>query len=291
MAAFSGIGKSTMLMQMAFNAFSSGYTPLIISLEMSAKQILRKFDAMWGHLAYHELKRLTLEDGDVAGWRERAKELRERTNDIPILDSIRGCTPEHVFGETVKHKPDLVIIDYITLMKSSHGRGAAKWHEITEVTQDLKQNALMLGVPVLAAAQLNRAGKDDASTENTGYSISIVQDSDIYLGLTRVRDPQDKDQYLEGQIEAHLNKNRDGKLGKFYCIWDHENLDFREMKPSDPPKFGGMQRTKPKSDEQAAEEAAVKLAEREKTIEHTDIDEELNKMKPKRHNPFKKAAA
>lgn len=250
-AAYSGIGKSTMLQQIAFNAYVEGYTPLIISLEMEHTALFRRFDAMWANLNYRELKHLTLTDGDVDAWRERAAKIRDGINDIPVIDTIRHCTPEHVFGEAVKHKPDLVLVDYITLMRPSSGRTSASlWQSITEITQDLKQNARTLGIPVVAAAQLNRAGKDDASTENTGYSISIVQDSDIYIGLTRTRDPNDKDEYLPNQIEVHLNKNRDGRLGNFPAHWNHETLDFREMKANDPVPF---QRKKEPAPEQAEE--------------------------------------
>ena len=281
-AAYSGIGKSTFLQQVAFNVFTAGFTPLIISLEMEHSAIFRKFDAMFARLNYRKLKHLELTDGDVEGWREEAAKRQDAIDhrDIPVIDSIRHCTPEHVFGETVKHKPDIVMVDYITLMRPSHGRNASLWQGITEITQDLKQNARTLGIPILAAAQLNRAGKDDASTENTGYSISIVQDSDIYVGITRIKDPNDKDEYLENQVEIHLNKNRDGRLGKFVSVWNHDELDFREMKPNEPVQFT----RKRESEEEMADKAAAELTAIEKA------DEELKKemASDKKENPFLK---
>lgn len=221
---FSSVGKSTMLHAVAFNQYASGFTPLIISLEMEAKALLRKFDAMAASLDYYKLKQLHLEDEQLDNWRETAKQIREGVQDILIIDNIRHCTPDHVFAETVRHKPDIVIVDYLSLMKSSNPRAASLWQGLTEITQELKQNARTLHIPILAAAQTNRqGGKDGAELDNIGYSLSVVQDADIVIGLFA-----DEDMKLEKEMEVRLNKNRDGRLGKFKTIWDHENMIFRE---------------------------------------------------------------
>lgn len=227
-SAFSGLGKSTFLMVVAFNAWLAGYTPLFISLEMEAKAILRKLDAMATGLDYWKLKHLELEDTSVNNWREKAADIRQKRDvaDIPIIDSIRGCTPDHIFAETVRHKPDLVIVDYISLMRSGRPskNSTSMWQGLTEITQDLKQNARTLGIPIVAAAQTNRSsGKDGAELDNIGYSLSVVQDSDIVIGLYA-----DDEMKERKEMEIRLNKNRDGRLGKFPSIWDHDAMNFRE---------------------------------------------------------------
>lgn len=228
---FSGLGKSTLLMVTAFNAWVQGYTPLYISLEMEAGAILRKFDAMASSLDYKKLKQLKLPDDQLANWRQKAQEIAETAHDIPVIDSIRHCTPDHIFAETVRHKPDLVIVDYLSLMKSAspQGRGAAMWQTVTEITQDLKQNARTLKIPIIAAAQTNRSGgKDGAELDNIGYSMSVVQDSDVVIGLYA------SDEMKEArEMEIRLRKNRDGRLGEFTCVWDHENMNFRQKTMKD----------------------------------------------------------
>jgi replicative DNA helicase len=232
-AGFSGLGKSTLLMQMAFNAYMAGHTPLYISLEMESKAILRKFDAMAASLTYQNLKHLELPESEIKDWKTKAKEIQAAAakHDIPVIDSIRGCNPDHVFGETIRHKPDIVFIDYLGLMRSArpHNRGSSLWQSITEITQDLKQNARTLGIPIVAAAQTNRAGaKEGADLDNIGGSISVTQDADIMIGL--FADDEMKEQKL---MELRLNKNRDGRLGKLTAIWDHEKLDFRQQGTAD----------------------------------------------------------
>lgn len=232
-AGFSGLGKSTMLMSLAFNAWSQGYTPLYISLEMEAGAILRKFDAMAASLDYAKIKQLQLPESQIENWRRTADEITDKSQDIPVIDSIRGCTPDHVFADTVRHKPDLVLIDYLSLLRSSRpSRNSSMWQTLTEITQDLKQNARTLGIPIIAAAQTNRAGgKDGAELDNIGYALSVVQDSDIMIGLFA-----DDEMKERKEMEIRLNKNRDGRLGKFMAKWDHENMEFRQLTMKD--KFG-----------------------------------------------------
>ena len=225
-AGFSGLGKSTLLMVLAFNMWVQGLTPLYISLEMEAKAILRRFDAMATGLDYWKLKHLNLEEVAIDSWRETAEKIQHKPGEISVIDSIRGCTPDQVFGETIRHQPDVVFLDYIGLMKSNRpqAKGAQAWHSLTEIAHDLKQNARTLGIPIVAAAQTNRgAAKEGAELDNIGGSVSIIQDADIVLGLHA-----DDDMKAEKRMEIRLMKNRDGKLGNFKAIWDHDGQNFRE---------------------------------------------------------------
>lgn len=229
-AGFSGLGKSTFLIATAFNAFMSDYTPLYISLEMEHGTLLRKWDAMATSLDYTKMKQLQLPPEAYKDWRATREELANKVGEIPVIDSIRHCTPDHVFAEAVRHKPDLIVVDYLSLMRSSRpSRNGNLWQSVTEITQDLKQVARTLKIPIIAAAQTNRAGaKDGADLDNIGYALSIVQDSDIVIGLHA--EPEDKE---KKEMEIRLRKNRDGRLGDFRAIWDHENMVFREKKLTD----------------------------------------------------------
>jgi replicative DNA helicase len=223
-AGFSGLGKSTLLMRLALNFWLNNKTPLYISLEMEARAILRKFDAMISGLNYYKLKNLDLPDEVVETWRKKAESIKNGVAGIPVIDSIRNCTPDHVFAETIRHKPDVVIVDYLSLMRSSSPstKGASMWQSLTEITQDLKQNARTLHTPIIAAAQTNRAGgKDGAELDNIGYSLSVVQDSDIFLGLF-----QDDEMREHKEMQLRVKKNRDGRLGEIMMRWDHDTMEF-----------------------------------------------------------------
>lgn len=252
-AAFSGVGKSTMLRAIAFNIYSmpEDIVVLYLTLEEQGKAILRKFDAMAADLTYQKLKQLGLEPEDVDRWREKAAAVRKKMDgkDIIVLDKIRGCTPDKVSAETIKHKPDIVFVDYLSLMRSSSpNRQTSMWQTLTEITQDMKQNARVLEIPIIAAAQTNRSSrKDGADLDNIGYSLSVVQDSDIVLGL-HANDEMKDDKLME----VVVRKNREGRLGKFSCVWDHEGSIFREETMRD--RFGrpGSEQPKPKAGDKSA---------------------------------------
>jgi replicative DNA helicase len=224
----SGVGKSTMLMKMAFNAWMAGKTPLVISLEMEKHAIARKFDAMFAGIDYNKIKHLELPEVQLRRWRQKLQEVEGRGCDIPIIDSIRECTPDHVFAETVRHSPDIVFIDYLSLMRSSrpNSSSSSQWQTITEITQDMKQNARTLRVPMVAAAQTNREGfKRGVDLENVGQSISIVWDSDIIVALWATDEMKEAN-----RIDLNLLKNRDGRLGQLRGVWDHKHADYREWR-------------------------------------------------------------
>jgi replicative DNA helicase len=227
---FTNIGKSTLLRVMAFNMWLKGYTPLYFSLEMEAETILHTFDAMAAELDFAKLKQLDLDEQSMKNWHGLAKSIRKRTCDIPIIDSLYRITPEQVYAETLRHKPDVVIVDYVGLMRSSWAsRGSKRHQQLTEITQDLKINARMLRIPIIMAAQTNRGGqKDGAELENVADSISIAQDSDTVIGLF-----QDDEMEERREMELRVNKSRTGPRPKFRCRWDHENQIYRERNTQD----------------------------------------------------------
>jgi len=238
-AAFSGVGKSTLMRAIAFNMYSmpNDVVILYVSLEEGSKSILRKLDAMAVGMDYMRLKHLGLKPEEIDNWREKAEEVRRKINqrDILIVDRMPACTPDKVYAETVKHAPDVVFIDYLSLMRSggaNKGRNTM-WQNLTEITQDLKQNALTLDVPIIAAAQTNRSSsKDGADLDNIGYSLSVVQDSDIVIGLH-----SDDEMKENKQMEMRVKKNREGPLGMITLTWNHEESDFREAGIKD--RFAG----------------------------------------------------
>jgi len=224
---FTGTGKTTTLKVVAFNLWVNGKTPLYISLEEEGEDIAAKWDAMAAALDYEKLSQLDLTDDQLKQWKTFRERAMKAPTDIPVIDRIRNCTPHNVFAETIRHAPDLVLVDYVQLMRSGRpmARGSAKHEALQDITQDLKQNARTLGVPILAAAQTNRdGGKQGAELDNIGGSISITQDADVVIGLYSNEEMQE-----QHTMELRVIKNRRGRLGKFQANWHHETADFREQ--------------------------------------------------------------
>jgi replicative DNA helicase len=222
---FTNIGKSTLLRVFAHNMWLKRYTPLIFSLEMDADEIFRAFDAMDAGLDYQKLKQLKLDDEQMGRWKVRAKDIVNWKSDIPVIDTMFHLTPEQIYAEILRHKPDIALIDYIGLMRSSQvNRGnIQRYQVIGDIIQDLKVTARRLKTPIIIAAQTNRGGRDGAEIDNVADSIHIAQTSDTVIGLH-----QSDEMYRDHEMEIRVVKSRTGPRPKLKAIWNYETQQFRE---------------------------------------------------------------
>lgn len=224
-----GTGKSTLLQWLFFNAYVAGRTPMLISLEMEAESLFKKWDAMAVQFKHRALRALTLPDADLKRWEEAAERADKAPNDIIVLDRLGKCTPEKIHAEAIRYGPDLVGVDYISLLDAPTRYGAL-WEKVTHITQNLKMVARTLNKPIFGVAQTNINSADEgAKLENISYSRSIGQDSDIVLGLY-----QSEDQRAKQQMELRVLKNRDGIANRTIKLkWNMEIMEFREWEESD----------------------------------------------------------
>lgn len=227
----SGSGKSTLAQYLLMNAYMQNKTPMYVSLEMESSALMRKWDTMLlDRLTYMELKSHTISEDKKKALAAKAKELKkkleEKKSDILVLDDVRSCTVDRIYAELARWKPDICCIDYISLM-DSHKQGTV-WEKTMYITQALKQTARTLKIPIIGVAQTNRASfQDGPQADNVAGSISIIQDSDIVLGLFA-----DKDMRKEKRMQVRMIKNRDGITGDTDLKWDMETMSFEPWKAS-----------------------------------------------------------
>ena len=217
-----GTGKSTLTQWILFNAWMQGKTCMCISLEMEAPALFRKWDTMLTNFEYHRLKSHELSPSDVELWRTRAQMVKEKKCDIIVKDDVMSCSVDYVYAEAMRYKPDLLAIDYVSLMDTSRSGGNQMWEKVTYLTQALKQIARTSGIPIIAVAQTNIASADSgAKLDNIAYSRSIGQDSDIVLGLH-----QDDEMKENQRMSVRMLKNRDGSTAISDLLWDMDHMKF-----------------------------------------------------------------
>jgi replicative DNA helicase len=246
-AGWQGRGKSTLMQHIGFTSYLQGKRVLFVSLEMDRKPLLRKFDTMAVEdMSYRQLKGLELGDDSVKRWEQWAEEaekgLEHDQRDIIIIDRIASRTATGVFAETIRHKPDLVIVDYISLLETQRVNSQQQqWQAIGQISRELKLNAQTIGVPVVAAAQTNREStKEGVKLETIAFSSNIGMDADIVLGLN-----QDEDMKAEEKMEVVMVKNRDGAPGKAIMDWKMDTMELGE-RPQFLREGGGRKRGKVK---------------------------------------------
>lgn len=226
-----GTGKSTLAQHICFSSYLAGHTPLIISLEMEHDAMFRKFDTMATNFQYRALKKAELGEGDIEKWREWADRAGRASNDIIVIDDVSSCTVERVHAIAEQYAPDILVVDYVSLMDAPAGQGAL-WEKVTYLTQKLKSIARNPACPpIIGIAQTNAASADEGSKlENIAYSRSIGQDSDIVIGLYQDKDGKMK---ARNEMEVRLLKNRDGETTTSKMYWNPSVGEYREWKVTD----------------------------------------------------------
>lgn len=183
-AGWQGTGKTTLGLYTMFEAYKQGKKPLIISLEMEAEALFRKLDVMATHVAYHEMKSLQLDGASMKRWEKEAERVSAAPNDIIVMDAMTRCSPESVHAAMVRHDPDIVLVDYVSLMDAPKQASNSNWEKITYITANLKQIARSLKIPIIAVSQTNKESATDGATlTNISYSRCVPLDTEI---LTQV---------------------------------------------------------------------------------------------------------
>ena len=135
-------------------------------------------------------------------------------------------------------KVDLVVIDYLGLMKSAKST-ENRVQEVSEITRNLKIMAKELKIPVITCAQLSRGTEGRGKSHRPQLadlreSGSIEQDADIVLMLYRdeyyENDKENKDNDGDYEtakspsewtkVEVIVAKNRHGSVGTVELTWN-----------------------------------------------------------------------
>ncbi len=229
-AGWMGLGKSTLLQYVLFNGYLQGRTPMMVSGEMEAEALFRKWDTMAANMSYSALKAMELGDEDMQKWEQWGEKASSAApeRDIIVIDDISKLTVDKVYAETIRHNPDMVAVDYIGLMEAPKDYGTG-WAKIEYCTKAFKQNARSLRIPHIVVAQTNRDdGGSGPGLDKLAGSLSIGRDSDQVYGLF-----QDEIMRDEMEMEVRLMKSRDSGQGKALMHWNPEFMEFKEKAASE----------------------------------------------------------
>jgi replicative DNA helicase len=184
-AARPGMGKSWLLTHIARRAWLMGTSVLFVSMEMTAKQIARRFLSMQAGVAPDPI---------------RTGQLSEWTRDVVYqqLEVIRTGVPFHMltgsFDKSVplvdaavqEFSPGLICIDASYLMDPADKTGNRKMFEaLTDVAKEIKQMAMSRNRPVVQTVQFNREATKAKrrGTEHIGGSDAVGQITTIGVAI------------------------------------------------------------------------------------------------------------
>ena len=250
------MGKTALATNIAFNAAKrilekqKKSSVTFFSLEMSSEQLSTRILSEQSRITSSNIRRGKINQDEFEKFIETSKNLEN----LPLfIDDTPAITISTLSNRARRikrlHGLDLIIVDYIQLMKSGNYRNEGRVQEVAEITQGLKAIAKELNVPVLALSQLSRAveQRDDKKPQLSDLreSGSIEQDADVvgfvfreeyYLeklepmaGTAEHVEWQEKMSIIHGQAELIIGKQRHGPTGIVRLEFESAFTKFKDI--------------------------------------------------------------
>ncbi len=232
-----GMGKTAFALNVVRNvAINSGKTVCFFSLEMSRDQLAQRMLSSEAGIPSEKLRNGELEDDEWTRLVQAGDNLSKAN--IYFDETSTITVPEMKAKLRRMPKVDLVVVDYLGLMKSARNIDN-RVQEVSEITRNLKIMAKDLAVPVIACAQLSRGTEAKGKSHKPALSDlrdsgSIEQDADIVLFLYRDtyydnEKSDDEDRSDPNKSECIIAKNRHGGLGNVELYFDGQFTRFTSV--------------------------------------------------------------
>ena len=216
-AARPGVGKTTMAINMIVNLAHKGIKCLLVSREMSGRQLMKRFIANYTPIDGHKLRLAKyLTDEDFAKIENATYEMMEWP--VYINDEIATIQEIRAYARELKVKDELEVlfVDYLQLCRSSN-RHETRRQEIEEISRGFKEISMELGIPVVVLSQLSRdsaRAHREPELHDLRESGSLEQDADNVIFLHIPKDTGTTQDIYD--IQAILAKQRNGPTGYVY---------------------------------------------------------------------------
>jgi len=217
-----GMGKSAFAFDVATTVSRTGVS-FIFSLEMGKDQIGHRHLAREGRTNLLRIRNGEISQAEM----DRLVDVVGAAEDLGLwVDVSSGISPMYVRLKAEelqirqKVKIDLLVVDYLQLMKSST-KIEKREQEVSSISRDLKAIAKDLNVPVIALCQLNRKVEERTNKRpqlaDLRESGAIEQDADVVMGLYY---PHHYDQTQDvNEAEVIIMKQRNGPVGTIPLRW------------------------------------------------------------------------
>jgi replicative DNA helicase len=208
-----GGGKSWTLVALGGYAVKMGYNVLHYTLELGEDYVGRRYDSFFTNIPVNKITEQR--------YRSKVEEvIAELQGQLIIKEYSPGKASMSTIESHIKKcidqdfKPDLIIIDYVDLLRSKRTNRERK-DEIDDIYISTKALARELQLPVWSVSQVNRAGaKDDIiEGDKAAGSYDKMMVTDVAISLSRKR--QDK---VNGTGRFHIMKNRYGMDGMSFNV-------------------------------------------------------------------------
>ena len=250
------MGKTSLATNIAFNAaqnlqeIGKKSSIAFFSLEMSSEQLSTRIISEQARISSNNIRRGKITDEQFDRFLETSKNIA----DLPLfIDETPAISIAAMSNRARRIKRlsglDMIVVDYIQLMRGTTYNKDGRVQEISQITQGLKAIAKELSVPVVALSQLSRQveQRDDHKPQlaDLRESGSIEQDADVVMFVYREgyylqrKEPREATvEHAEWQAKmnevAHLaeiqiGQQRHGPIGKVTLEFEEQFTKFKDI--------------------------------------------------------------
>ena len=185
------VGKSIMLCQLAGYYLQKGMNVLYISMEMAEEVVAERVDVNLLDVTFDQLRSLQKNQ-----YMTRVSKITEKTTGkLKVKQFPTGSAHvghfRHLMDELKTKEdfvPDILIVDYLTIMASAKLPASMKSNTntyYTAITEELRGFAIEKDIPVFTAAQFGRAQQSgkatDADMTDIAAAIGIANTADLMI--------------------------------------------------------------------------------------------------------------
>lgn len=234
LAARPAMGKTAFALNLALNAaMKSKKGVLLFSLEMSSSQLLQRLLSIEAGIGLQKIRNGFLDPDDWGKLGLASMKLSNSEINIADLPNVNVLEIRAIARRLkAAGKLDMIIIDYLQLIKGNSTRGDNRQQEISEISRALKGIARELDIPIIALSQLSRATEQRADRRpmlsDLRESGAIEQDADMVMFLYR-DDYYNEDSEDKGLTEVIIGKQRNGPVGTIKLSFFHEYTRFENF--------------------------------------------------------------
>ena len=253
------MGKTSLATNIAFNAAKNiqdtgkKSSVAFFSLEMSSEQLSTRILSEQAKIGSNDIRRGKISDEQFDQFLETSKNIAELPLFIDETPAISIAAMSNRARRIKRlHGLEMIVVDYIQLMKGVTSNKDGRVQEISQITQGLKAIAKELSVPVVALSQLSRQveQRDDHKPQlaDLRESGSIEQDADVVMFVYREgyylqrKEPREATvEHAEWQAKmnevAHLaqiiiGKQRHGPIGNVTLEFEERFTKFKDTQLS-----------------------------------------------------------
>ena len=230
-----GHGKTTLVINMVRGLIKQGFRVMLFNREMSNTEMLKKMVVMESKsLEYGNIRRNDLSSKDKVEFEAVSNRLKSDYENLFMYDGIRNL--DDSLREVAKHKPDVIIDDYIQLISVDKVREGRRF-EIEKIMQEYKWICKTENCSAILVSQLNREIEKrlDPRPRMSDYAESgVIEQTAESAMFVFYGHNFDSERYSPFKSEVIVSKSRYGKIGTHRCKF-YMNSD---MAQGDNPKNG-----------------------------------------------------